>query len=156
MLNLSNVFQLVIHSLNDSPLPEKQFVGYGHQSPFHIAFELRNKLYAIHKEPFEKMLANVPLVSDELSIYKFYKGFIFKRFPVIYITWCYHKVEQFSLLIAYQVKLESKEPAHGALFRPSRRFVSGAVIVMFLAQDSSGLAKMLYFCTQKPMSPSFQ
>ena len=43
-----------------------------------------------------------------------------------------------------------------ALFQPSRRFVSGAVIVLFLAQDSSGLAKMLYFCTQKPMSPSFQ
>ena len=114
MLNLSNVLQLVIHSLNDSPLPEKQFVGYGHQSPFHIAFELRNKLYAVHKEPFEKMLANVPLVSDELSIYEFYKGFIFKRFPIIYITWCYHKVEQFSLLVAYQVKFESKEPTHGA------------------------------------------
>ena len=35
------------------------------------------------------------------------------RVPVIHVTWCYHKVEQFSLLIAYQVKLESKEPAHG-------------------------------------------
>ena len=30
MLNLSNVLQLVIHCLYYSPLPEKQFVGYGH------------------------------------------------------------------------------------------------------------------------------
>src|SRR5574344_1051961 len=114
MLNLGNVLQLVIHSLNDSPLPEKQFVGYGHQCSLHVALQFRYKLYAIHKEPFEKTLANVPFVANEFSIYEFYKSFIFKRFYVIHVTWCYHKVEQFSLLIAYQVKLESKEPAHGA------------------------------------------
>ena len=42
------------------------------------------------------------------------KSFIFKRFPIIHIAWCYHKIEQFSLLVAYQVEFESKEPAHGA------------------------------------------
>ena len=114
MLNLSNVLQFVIHCLYYSPLPEKQFVGYGHQCSLHVALQFRYKLYAIHKEPFEKTLANVPFVANEFSIYEFYKSFIFKRFPVIHVTWCYHKVEQFSLLIAYQVKLESKEPAHGA------------------------------------------
>lgn len=114
MLNLSNVLQFVIHSLYYSPLPEKQFVGYGHQCSLHVTLQFRYKLYTIHKEPFEKTLANVSLVANELSIYEFYKSFIFKRFPVIHVTWCYHKVEQFSLLIAYQVKLESKEPAHGA------------------------------------------
>ena len=56
MLNLRNILQLVIHSLNDSPLPEKQFVGHGHQSPLHVAFEFRDKLYAIHKKSFEKVL----------------------------------------------------------------------------------------------------
>ena len=114
MLNLSNVLQLVIHCLYYSPLPEKQFVGYGHQCSLHVALQFGYKLYAIHKEPFEKTLANVPFVANELSIYEFHKSFIFKRFPVIHVTWCYHKVEQFSFLIAYQVKLESKEPAHGA------------------------------------------
>ena len=114
MLNLSNVLQLVIHCLYYSPLPEKQFVGYGHRCSLHVTLQFRYKLYAIHKGPFEKTLANVPFVANELSIYEFHKSLIFKRLPVIHITWCYHKVEQFSLLITYQVKLESKEPAHGA------------------------------------------
>ena len=114
MLNLSNVLQFVIHCLYYSPLPEKQFVGYGHQCSLHVTLQFRYKLYAIHKEPFEKTLANVPFIANELPIYEFHKSLIFKRFPVIHITWCYHKVEQFSLLIAYQVKLESKEPTHGA------------------------------------------
>ena len=114
MLSLSNVLQFVIHCLYYSPLSEKQFVGYGHQCSLHVTLQFRYKLYAIHKEPFEKTLANVSLVANELSIYEFHKSFIFKRFPIIHVTWCYHKVEQFSLLIAYQVKLESKEPAHGA------------------------------------------
>ena len=69
---------------------------------------------SFNDEAFEKTLANVSLAANELSIYEFHKSFIFKRFPVIRITWCYHKVEHFSLLIAYQVKLESKEPAHRA------------------------------------------
>ena len=100
MLNLSNVLQFVIHGLYYSPLPEKQFVGYGHQCSLHVALQFRYKLSAIHKEPFEKTLANVSLVANEFSIYEFYKSFILKRFSVIHITWCYHKVEQFSLLIS--------------------------------------------------------
>ena len=83
MLNLSNVFQLVIHCLYYSPLPEKQFVGYGHQCSLHVALQFRYKLYAIHKEPFEKTLANVPFVANEFSIYEFYKSFIFERVSVL-------------------------------------------------------------------------
>ena len=76
MLNLSNVLQFVIHCLYYSPLPEKQFVGYGHQCSLHVALQFRYKLYAIHKEPFEKTLANVSLVANEFSIYEFYKSFL--------------------------------------------------------------------------------
>lgn len=64
MLNLSNVFQFVIHGLYYSPLPEKQFVGYGHQCSLHVALQFRYKLYAIHKEPFEKTL-DMPTMSQK-------------------------------------------------------------------------------------------
>lgn len=64
MLNLSNVFQFVIHGLYYSPLPEKQFVGYGHQCSLHVALQFRYKLYAIHKEPFEKRL-DMPTMSQK-------------------------------------------------------------------------------------------
>ena len=74
----------------------------------------RDKLYAIHEKPFKKILANVPLVTDEFSIYEFDKSLIFKRFAIIYINWRYHEVEQLAFLIAYQVEFESKELAPGA------------------------------------------
>ena len=44
-----------------------------------------------------------PIVPDKLSIYKFYKGFIFKRFTVINITRCNHKIQKFSTFVAYQM-----------------------------------------------------
>lgn len=47
-----------------SPLPEKQFVGYGHQCSLHVALQFRYKLYAIHKEPFEKTL-DMPTMSQK-------------------------------------------------------------------------------------------
>ena len=77
MINLSNVLQFVIHCLYYSPLPEKQFVGYGHQCSLHVTLQFRYKLYAIHKEPFEKTLANVPFVANELSIYEL-KNHVFR------------------------------------------------------------------------------
>ena len=86
MLKLSNVHQLVIHCLYYNPRSEKRFVGYGHQCSIHVTLQFRYKLYAIHKEPFEKTLANVPFVANELSIYEFHKSFIFKMFPIIHIT----------------------------------------------------------------------
>ena len=64
MLNLSNVLQFVIHGLYYSPLPEKQFVGYGHQCSLHVALQFRYKLYAIHKEPFEKTF-DMPTMSQK-------------------------------------------------------------------------------------------
>ena len=114
MLHLGNVLQFIIHSLNDRPLPEQQFVGNGHQSSLHVAPEFRDKLNAIHEKSFKQMLSNISFVTNELSIYEFDKSLIFKRFPVVNITRRYHKVEQFTFLVAYQVKFEPKEPTHEA------------------------------------------
>ena len=114
MLNLGNVLQFIIHSLNDRPLPEQQLVGNGHQSSLHVALEFRDKLNAIHKKSFKQTLSNISFITNELSINEFDKSFIFKRFSVVNIPRGYHKVEQFTFLVAYQVKFESKEPTHGA------------------------------------------
>ena len=63
----------------------------------------------------EKVLADIPFVSDKLAIYEFYKVFVFQWFPVIHISWGYHKVQQLTPLVTYQMQLEAKEPSHGAL-----------------------------------------
>ena len=44
-----------------------------------------------------------PIVPDKLSIYKFYKGFIFKRFTVVNILRRNHKIQKFSTFVAYQM-----------------------------------------------------
>ena len=87
MLNLGNVLQLVIHSLNDSPLPEKQFVGYGHQCSLHVTLQFLYKLYAIHEAdtctltrenlleehlPFEYSVLTLSFGNFQITIYKSY------------------------------------------------------------------------------------
>lgn len=114
VFHLRNVLEFVIHGLNDCPLPEQKFVGNAHQRPFHVAFQLGNKLYAVNEKPLEETLADIPLVADQLSVYKFNKRLVFQRLAVVNVSRCYHEVEQFSLFIANQVQLESEEPAHGA------------------------------------------
>ena len=49
------------------------------------------------------------------AIYEFYESYVFQWFPVIYISWGYHKVQQLTPLVTYQMQLEAKEPSHGAL-----------------------------------------
>ena len=114
VLYLCNVLQFIIHRFYDSPLSEQEFVRDAHQCSFHVAFQLGNKLYAINEKPLEEPLADIPLVTDQLAMYKLYKGFVFQRLTVINVTWCNHEVEKFSSLVAYQMQLEPKEPSHRA------------------------------------------
>ena len=57
-----------------------------HQGTFHVVFKFGDKLYAIHEQALEKVLADVPFISDQLAIYEFYEGFVFQWFPVIHIS----------------------------------------------------------------------
>ena len=84
------------------------------KSSFHVTFQFGNKLYSIHKQPLEEILADVPLVTEQLAIYEIYKRFVFQRLTIINISWCYHKVEKFSFLITNQMQYETEEPIHGA------------------------------------------
>ena len=79
-----------------------------------MTFQLGNKLYSINKKPLKEILADVPLVTDQLTIYKIYECFVLQRFMVINISRCYHKVEKLSFFIANQVQFETEEPTHRA------------------------------------------
>ena len=113
MLHLCDVFQFVIHGFNYSPLSEKKLVGDTHQRTFHVAFQFRDKLYAIDKEPLEEILSDIAFVTDELLVNEFNKSLVLKRFAVIYVTWSYYEIQNLALLVANQVQFESKEPSHG-------------------------------------------
>ena len=70
------------------------------KSSFHVTFQFGNKLYSVNEKPLGEVLADVPLVTDRLAIYEFYKRFVLQRLTVINISRRYHKVEKLSFLIA--------------------------------------------------------
>ena len=71
-----------------------------------------NKLYSVNVKPLKEVLADVPLVTDQLTLYELYKSFVFQRFTVINISRRYHKVEKLSFLIANQMQFETEKPTH--------------------------------------------
>ena len=77
-------------------------------------YKFGNKLYSVNEKPLEEVLADVPLVTEQLAIYEFYKRFVLQRLTVINISRRYHKVEKLSFLIANQMQFEVEEPSHGA------------------------------------------
>ena len=115
MLHLCNVLQFVIDCLDDCPFPEQDSIRYGHQCPLHVIFQLSDKLYSVHKELSEKILADISFVTDELAVEEIRERFDLQWFPVVHVPRCNHEVEQFSFLVADEMELEAIEPAHGAL-----------------------------------------
>ena len=69
-------------------------------------------MYSVNEQSFKQVLADISLVTDQLSIDRLHKRLVFKRFTVVDITRGNHEVQEFSTLVAYQVQLESEEPAH--------------------------------------------
>ena len=109
MFHLCNVLQLVIYRFYYCSFPEQKLVRHAHQATFHVVFKFGDKLYTIHKQALEKVLADIPFVTDQFAIYEFYEGFVFQWFPVIHISWGYHKVQQLTPLVTYQMQLEAKD-----------------------------------------------
>ena len=73
MFHLCNILQLVIYRFYYCSFPEQQLVRHAHQGTFHVVFKFGDKLYAIHEQALEKVLADIPFVSDQLAIYEFYE-----------------------------------------------------------------------------------
>ena len=59
MFHLCNVLQLVIYRFYDGTFPEQQFVRHAYQSTFHVVFKFGDKLYAVHEQALEKVLADI-------------------------------------------------------------------------------------------------
>ncbi len=115
MFHLGNVLEFIVYGFYDSPLSQQNPVRDFHDCAFHVASEFCYKLYPVHEQPLEKMLADVSLVPDEFPVYEIHKILVFQWLAVINITGSYHEVQQLALLIANQVQLEAEEPSHGTL-----------------------------------------
>ena len=94
MLHMCDVFNSSL-TVSMIVLSKQDSVGHGHQYPFHIALQLGDKLYFVHKEFQEKVLTDISLVTDELAIEKIRERLDLQWFPVVHVTW--RKAEQRSV-----------------------------------------------------------
>ena len=71
-------------------------------------YKFGNKLYSINEKSLEEVLADVPLVTEQLAIYEFYKRFVLQRLTIINISRRYHKVEKLSFSLQIKCNLKPK------------------------------------------------
>ena len=85
---LTDVLQLVIHSLDDSSLPEKDLVIQTHQRVLHVLPDLCHQVYVVHEQFLKKALANVASVCEQLTEELLCELLVLQRFPVVHVAWC--------------------------------------------------------------------
>ena len=120
MLDLRDVLQLVVDSLDQGPLAQEDLIGDSHQLALHVALQFCHQLDAVHKKPGEEALADVPIVTDQPAEDPLDEGSVPERLTVIDIARGEHKVQKLSPLAADQMQLEAIEPAHRALSPPDK------------------------------------
>jgi len=113
MLNLRDILQLVMNSLNDGSFSHHQLVKQRHKSVLHVPLDPGNQLDSLTKQEIKQILRDVSLVTKELTEYVF--DHIRHRFSIIHIAWCEAKGKEFSLVIDNEMKLKAIEPSHCVL-----------------------------------------
>lgn len=63
VFNLRDIFQLVIDRFYKGPFAQHDFVRDRHQRVPHVALDLSNKLYPIHKQELKELFADISLVT---------------------------------------------------------------------------------------------
>ncbi len=118
VVNLRDVFQLVVNGLDDGPLAQQQLVHQGQQSVLHVLANRRDELHSLGKESFEELMRDIPLVSKALAEESF--GQLRHRLAVIDITSGQKEGQDLALVIDHQMEFEAVEPAHRALASSSQ------------------------------------
>ena len=114
MLNMTDVFELIVDRLNDRPLSEHNLVVKVHERVLHVLPDFGDQVYVIHEQAFEEILTDIPPVGKELSEEALRELLVFQRFPVIAVPGRELPLDDLALVIDDQMKFESVEPTHRA------------------------------------------
>lgn len=98
----------VIDSSCNNPFTEKRSVWKRHQRSFHIILFHVCNLYSVNAQPFKEIPVETSSTTYKLSIVLFHKWHIFNWLTVIYVTQSNHEAQEFPILVAYKILLESK------------------------------------------------
>ena len=74
--------------MNEEKVTAKGLEGQGRQESasflsfvsFQAAFEFGDKLYAVHEQALEKILADITIIRNRFNVYELHKFFVFQRF----------------------------------------------------------------------------
>ena len=124
VFNLGDVLQLVIDRFYQGAFPQQDFVRYAHQGVLHVILHFGYQLYAVEKEALEQSLPDISLVRAKFTLYVLQELFLLQRLTVIYIPRREHEIENFSLVIDYQMQFESEKPSHGTFSTLRKPFKS--------------------------------
>ena len=109
VLNLRDVLQPVVDSLNDSPLAQQNLVLRAHEHVPHVVAHSCDELYSVNEEHLEKSLADISPVSAELALDIPDVALVPERVAVVGVARGNHEVEYLSAVIDDQVQLEAAE-----------------------------------------------
>ena len=113
MLNLTDILQLIVNRLNESPFAEEQLIPPPHQPILHVLADFGQEFEPLGKEHIVQRLGNIPTVPKELPKQLLGEGW--HRLAVVDIAWSQAKGQEFPLIIDDQVEFEAIEPAHRRL-----------------------------------------
>lgn len=102
----------VIDRFDQGSFFEQNFVGNTHQWILHIVFNFSDKLYTIKEKVLKQSLTGISFVCTWFSFDVLRKLTLLQWFPVIHVFRREHKIENLTLVIDYQMQLESEEPSH--------------------------------------------
>ncbi len=83
VFNLGHILEFIIDGLDQRSFPQEELVRDTHNLPLHVVLKLGNQLNAIYKEFGEEILADVSLVSHQLSKNMLNEGLVPERLSVV-------------------------------------------------------------------------
>ena len=101
MLNLTNIFELIVHRFDDGTLAQEDFVHQAHELVSHVLAASSNQFQALLLELFKQGLRDIPLISEELTGKML--GHFGHRFAIIRIPGSQSGSQEFSSVIDNQV-----------------------------------------------------
>ncbi len=114
MLNLEDVFELIIDGLNDDSLAQEEFVRPVEQSIAHPLAEFAEEVKSLgYLKLLCQRLGEVAFVPKERACESF--GEFGNGVPIFNIARCEAEGQELTLIIDHQVQLEAIEPADRGL-----------------------------------------
>ena len=108
MLNLRDIFQLVVDRLDEGSFSQKDFVNIFQSDFFHVTAQFSDELDALFPQRFLKCFRNISLLAKQFSFDELCH--FFQSFTVVNVAGRDEKCDQFTGIVDDQMQLETIKP----------------------------------------------